>query len=118
MVAPAPVCVAATPLLSLSASAGDVIAGSMVNYSATVTNQDSSDCAATDFAVSADVPAGWSASNPSVNLAPSASTTITLSVTSNSTATDDLYNIIIHAENAANSSYSNSAMVSYAMLPL
>ena len=118
VLAPAPICVAAAPLLTLSASAGNVIAGSTVNYSATVTNQDSSDCATTDFAVSADVPAGWSASNPSVNLAPSASTTITLSVTSNSTATDDLYNIIIHAENAANSSYSNSAMVSYAMLPL
>ncbi|PKI17879.1 peptidase M11 [Colwellia sp. 12G3] len=110
---PPPVCVAANPIISLSGLGGTVIAGSTVNYSATVTNLDSAECTAANVAVFADVPAGWSASTPSVNLTPGASTTVTLSVTSNSNATDGSYNITIHAENSADSRYSNTDIVSY-----
>jgi len=112
---PSPVCVAANPLISLSGPSGTVTAGTTVNYSATVTNLDSAECATANFAVFTDIPAGWSASSASANLAPGSSTTVTLSVTSASSATDGVYNIAVNAENSENSSYSNSGMVSYAI---
>lgn len=110
-----PVCVAASPIISLSSPSRTVIAGSTVNYSATVTNRDSDGCAVANFAVNADIPAGWSASNASFNLPPGASTTVNLAMTSASNATDGVYNIVINAENLANSNLSNTGMVSYAI---
>lgn len=111
--APAPVCEAAAPLLSISSTAGEVVAGSTVNYSVTVTNQDSSDCSATNFALSAQTPAGWSSNSSNVTLAPGASTTVNLSVTSATTATDGIYNIVVNAQNTAESGLITSKAVSY-----
>lgn len=112
--APAAVCLAAIPLLSLSANIDSaVIAGSTVSYSATLTNQDSSDCAASNFAVFADVPAGWSADNTNVNLAAGESATVKISATSATTASDGTYSLILHAQNTVDSRYSGSLILSY-----
>ncbi|WP_017220989.1 Ig-like domain-containing protein [Moritella dasanensis] len=112
---PPPVCVAANPLISLSGPSGSVTAGATINYNATVTNLDSESCATANFNVLADIPAGWNANSASIDLVPGASTTVTLSVTSTISATDGVYNIAINAENSANSNYSNSGVVSYAI---
>lgn len=110
---PPPACVTANPFIALSGPSGSVAPGATINYNATVTNLDSETCATANFAVSTDIPAGWSASSSSVNLAPGATKTVTLSVTSASSATDGTYSIAINAENSANSSYSYNGVVNY-----
>lgn len=112
---PPPACVSANPFIALAGPSGSVNAGTTVNYNVTITSLDSEACDTANFSVNADTPAGWSASSTSVNLAPGATKTVTLSVTSSSSATEGTYNITINAENSANSSYSNSGMVSYAI---
>ncbi len=111
---PVPVCEAANPLLSLSiTSSPEVGAGITVQYSGTVTNQDSSGCTASDFSVFADIPAGWSASSSSVNLTPGASAPFTISITSTVDASEGVYSININAENEADSGYGSRATASY-----
>jgi hypothetical protein len=78
-----------------------------------LTNRDSSGCAASNFAVFADIPAGWSASTESVTLAPGASAPVTLSITSAVVAAESVYSIGINAENAADTGYGSSAAVSF-----
>ncbi|WP_232286527.1 Ig-like domain-containing protein [Moritella sp. PE36] len=112
---PVPACVVANPMISLSGPSGNVTAGTTVNYIATVANLDSVECAEANFDVFANIPTGWSANNASVNLAPGASSTVILTITSNSTATDGVYMIVIIGQNTANNSLSNSGVVSYAI---
>ena len=112
--APLPVCEPADPLLSLTvSSSAEVTPGTTVQYTGSLTNRDSSGCAASNFAVFADIPAGWSASTESVTLAPGASAPITVSITSAVDAAESVYSIGINAENAADTGYGSSATVSY-----
>ncbi|MCE9687793.1 NEW3 domain-containing protein [Shewanella sp. AS16] len=107
-------CVRANPALALSPNTSAWVApGTGVSYSATVTNRDSQDCAASSFAVSAQVPAGWSATSNSLNLAPGASGSVTLTVTSSASAADGFYDINISAKNGSDSQYQSSGLVSY-----
>ena len=57
-------------------------AGTTVQYTGSLTNQDGSGCAASDFTVSAAIPTGWSATTENLYLAPGASAAVTLSITS------------------------------------
>ena len=78
-------CVTAAPAMSMSPSTMSGAAGATLNYSLTVTNKNSSGCAASPYTFAAATPSGWSASfNPAsaASLAPGASVTTTLALTS------------------------------------
>ena len=89
-----------------------VAAGTPVSYTVTVTNRDSSECASGSFNLSASVPSGWSASfnQSSLTLAPGASASATLTVTSPGSAVDGIYNVGV---TASNGSYSASGTATY-----
>jgi hypothetical protein len=111
---PAPACVSASPLLSLSSLDGEPVEpGTPVSYSATLTNQDSSGCEAALFDVTASVPAGWLASSASLALDPSENSTVTLTVTSATTAAEGIYTIDINAQNLADGNYYSNATATY-----
>lgn len=110
----APTCAPASPTVVLSpASSPPVAPGTSVAYAVTVTNNDSSSCAASSFNLQASVPAGWSASfaNPSLIVSPGASASTTLAVTSSSSASISSYGIGVTATSA--SGYFGSASATY-----
>jgi len=87
-------CVRSTPGINfLTTESAWVSAGTDVDYSLTVTNNDSSACVAAALNLAANLPQGWSASfsDSSVNLNPGQSTTVTLTVTSATDAVDGFY---------------------------
>ncbi len=111
-----PSCTAATPSLVLVPSQfGDLAPGTRVNYSATITNNDSEGCGDTDFDVYADVPALWSATNTRVSLSPGGSTVVSIGVTSDASATAGSYPIGITVRSVADSSNQLSTSVSYVL---
>jgi len=106
-------CTQNNPSVSLSATTDNwVSAGTAVSYSLTVSNKDSSSCASRSFSLSAGVPSGWakSLSQSSLSLAPGASATATLSVTSASGAAAGIYDI---TGSAVSGSHSASATAAY-----
>lgn len=108
--APQP-CVQANPSVALSPSGTEwVMPGSTVNYTVTVTNNDSSGCSASSFNLSAGVPAGFTASlgSSSLSASPGASVSMSLQVTSSPTVAEGLYTITAMATNSAAASYSGS----------
>ncbi|GIU29344.1 NEW3 domain-containing protein [Shewanella schlegeliana] len=107
-------CVKASPSLSLQPNESAwVEAGTSVTYKATVTNNDSTGCAISDYNLSAVVPSGWAATQNSLSLAPGASSTVSLNVTSADTATDGFYDITITAVDSSDSEYAQTGIVSY-----
>ncbi|MFC5595820.1 NEW3 domain-containing protein, partial [Lysobacter niastensis] len=112
---PAPVCTRATPSVSLSGSTAAVAAGSAVTYTVNVKNNDSAACANTSFALARTVPAGWTGtlSAGSVSLAPGASGSATLQVTSSATAAAGGYGIGTGVSSAAGSAHTASASATY-----
>lgn len=111
---PLPICTLAAPSIVISNPQGaEVIAGTQVSYSATVTSQDSEACSEAVFDVFADVPSGWSASRAQVTLAPGASTKVNISVTSDTEAEAGSFNIGINAQNASETAYLGKTSVSY-----
>ncbi|MBL4816864.1 MAG: cadherin-like domain-containing protein [Shewanella sp.] len=111
---PLPTCTLAAPAIVVSNPQGaEVIAGTQVSYTATVTSQDSEACLAASFDVFANVPTGWSASNTRVNLAPGASTVVNINITSDVATAEGSFNIAVNAQNATETSYLGSDSVSY-----
>ncbi len=99
-------CVAQAPTLSLNSTQTEWVApGTSVTYSLTLTNHDSLACAGNTYALSAAIPAGWSGNfaQPSVSLAPGASATVALTVTSSSSAADGFYNLDVSANGGGSS---------------
>ncbi|MFT5727674.1 MAG: hypothetical protein ACI8PB_001812 [Desulforhopalus sp.] len=110
---PTPVCEPGNPMVSFSTdNSKQAPAGSTVQYTGTVTNQDSNDCAPSDFTVTTESPSGWSASTENVTIAPGSTTPVTVSITSAEEAAGDYY-ININAMNGADSSSKSSTMVHY-----
>lgn len=109
-------CVRAAPSVTV-AGGGSVSAGTAVAYSVSVTNKDSSACAANSVSLQSVVPTGWSASfaNPVVSLAPGASATTTLTVASPATAVAGTYAITAKAVNGASANLVGSASGSYSV---
>lgn len=106
---PTPVCTNANPTVSVSPSTAWVV-GAMAAYNVTVTNNDSSACAASTFNLAASLPAGWSAAFGALApLAPGASGSASLTVSAAAGAADDYYNFSVTARNAAAPSYAASA---------
>ena len=107
-------CVQANPTVTLSPSATQsVTPGSTAAYTVSVINNDSTDCPASTFNLSAALPSGWTgsfgSSSLTINSGGSASTT--LSVTSPTTAPGGPYTITVRAADSAASTYTASASV-------
>jgi hypothetical protein len=104
-------CVRANPSVSLSPSQTQwPAAGNTVSYALTVTNGDGSGCGSSWFDLGAALPAGWSAAyaSSSVSIAPGASASTTLDVTSAASASDGFYNVAATARNREDASFSGS----------
>ncbi|PKG55861.1 Ig-like domain-containing protein [Shewanella sp. GutDb-MelDb] len=111
---PLATCTQTAPTIVVSNPQGaEVVAGTQVSYSATVTSHDSETCLEASFDVFADVPTGWSASNTKVNLAPGASAVVNISITSDAVTAEGSFNIAVNAQNATDTSYLGSDSVSY-----
>ena len=111
-------CNLANPTLVVSPSATQWLgAGSSVNYTVTVTNNNSSNCADNNFDLQTNLPSGWSSTfnSSSLYVAPGMSVSTSLQVVSPSFATDGFYPVGISANNALNSNYSASASVNCAV---
>lgn len=105
-------CTHAAPGISLNPSATQWrAAGGSVSYTVTVTNTDSCQCAGTAFTVSAaGLPSGWSAgSAQTAVLAPGASGTANITVTSAGNAAQAVYSFSVVAANQADPSKTNAA---------
>jgi hypothetical protein len=108
-------CTRATPAISVSGPTTAVAAGSSVTYTVAVTNQDSSACAATSFALARTIPAGWSGTlgAASLSLSPGASGSTTLTVASASTAAAGGYAIAAATSSSAGSVHTANATTTY-----
>ena len=111
-----PVCVASNPALDLSPAESQwVEAGTPVVYTATLTNQDNTSCAAASFDLAASLPAGWTSSfaNPSLTLEPNTSVTTTVTVTSSTAVVDGFYDVTVSADKTSDPTYTAAATVTY-----
>jgi hypothetical protein len=108
-------CVPVTPSVTPSPAQVTASAGTLATYNVTITNRDSAGCSAATYALTAAIPSGWSGAfaNPSVYLAPGASTTTTFQVASASSAAAGLYNISATARNTAQSTLTSTASMTY-----
>ena len=117
-VAPTATCTRAVPGVSLSPGAGPTVgAGTLVTYTVSVTNNDSAACASTGFALTPTVPAGWTASTDaaSLSLAPGATGSTTLRVTSPTTAAGGTYSLQVRASDASVAVHAAAASASYSV---
>jgi M6 family metalloprotease-like protein len=111
-----PSCVRALPAISISAAqAGPVLAGTTVNYTVSVSNNDSSSCGNSTFNLQSAIPYGWTAnlSNSQLTLSPGARSATSLSVTSGSNSVNGPDSIGLTATNIADFVYSASAWATY-----
>lgn len=109
-----PVCTRAAPTISLTGPATAATAGSLRNYALTLTNRDSSACAATYFSLAKRVPAGWTGSLAAgLSLAPGASSTIVYGVTSPGTAAAGTYGIGAGVSSGSGSTHTAGASATY-----
>ncbi|WP_158684657.1 NEW3 domain-containing protein [Pseudoalteromonas sp. T1lg48] len=111
--APVASCQLAAPKLNVADALGaEVDAGTVQRYNVEITNQNQ-DCADATYNLSIATPSGWSASNSSVTLASGASTTVSVSVMSPTSASAGSYNLILTAKDVANTAYSSTSTLVY-----
>ena len=110
-----PTCQRATPVLALSPSSQNAAAGSKLSYAVSLTNKDNAYCAASNFSLAGVVPSGWagSVSAPTLSLAPGATGSATLSVTSAATAAAATYSATLNVSDPASSSHAVSGSMAY-----
>jgi hypothetical protein len=112
----APACTRNAPTVTLSPGASpSVSAGTTVNYTVTVANNDSTGCAATAFSVSPTVPSGWAATldAATASMAPGATWSTTMRVTSPTTAASGSYNLSARATDTADATHQASGPATY-----
>jgi uncharacterized membrane protein len=112
---PAPVCTRAAPSLSLTGPGTAVPAGTSVDYTVSVGNNDSSACATTSFSIASSVPSGWTGAlaATTLNLAPGATSSTTLRVTSASNAPAAGYSVGAGVSSAFGSVHTANASAGY-----
>ncbi|MCL1058692.1 Ig-like domain-containing protein [Shewanella gelidimarina] len=111
---PVATCVMASPRLMLSVdNSGELAAGTVATYRGSITSQDSSSCASSDFDITANVPAGWSVDTLAVSLAAGESRNISLNVESSTVAQDGTYDFDLSAQNRLDNRYTGNAIASY-----
>ena len=99
-----PACVPVSPTLSVSPSAAQwVSAGTTVVFTVSITNHDNSGCASSTFMLQPAVPAGWTAplGASSITVAPGATTTTTMTVSSPTSAPEGFYVVSTTATDGA-----------------
>ncbi|WP_462159915.1 Ig-like domain-containing protein [Pseudoalteromonas sp. GB56] len=107
-------CAAANPTLNVSPVASAWVApGTTVTYSATLSNQDSLECSASEFTVTPSVPAGWVATQATATVLPGQSASVSFEVTSPAAATDGFYDIAVTTVSASDAQYTDAMTVSY-----
>jgi uncharacterized membrane protein len=108
-------CTRANPTVSLSPSSSAGAAGTAVPFTVSVTNRDSSVCAASIFDLTNVVPAGWTGSftASSLTLSPGASGSTTFQVTSATSATNGNYAASATAKNRGATSFTATASATY-----
>jgi len=94
-------------------------AGTTVNYTVSVKNNDSPACGASSFDLQAAAPAGWQTTfnPPSLTIAAGATATTTMSVTSSASAPPGDSNIVATATKTGSPSDNASAQVTYTVAP-
>jgi hypothetical protein len=110
------VCAAASPSVTVSPSQSQyVTSGTAVNFTATVTDHDSSACAPATFNLSDALPSGWTGvwSTATLSLSAGKSGSATLTVTSPVGTADGSYGVNVSATNASASSYGGTAGATY-----
>ena len=113
--APTASCTRARPSFSLSGSPSAVPAGSTVRYTLNITNRDSSACGNTTFNLARSIPTGWSGSlsKNNASLAPGASTSATLDVSSPANASSGSHSIGAGASSNIGSVHTANGSASY-----
>ena len=101
----------------MSGSTAAVAAGSTVSYTVNVRNNDSTECASTSFSLARTVPTGWTGtlSAGSIALAPGASGTATLQVTSPVSAAQGSYGVGSGVASAVGSAHTGDASSTYSV---
>ena len=113
---PAPSCVHVAPVVAMSpGQSAAVKAGTLVTFTVSVTNKDASPCTASTFGLTGSVVAGWTGtlSAASLSLAPGATNSVTLKVTSPSSAVNGTYGVSSTAKNTAATTMTSSGAASY-----
>ncbi len=111
---PAP-CTAFPPSLSITPTAQSGMAGSTLGYNFTLQNNDTNTCAASTYTITSTVPAGWYTSGSfTESLAPGASVTRTVNITSSATATGTNTFTLV-AANTANNGLTKSASATFSI---
>ncbi|WP_423840542.1 Ig-like domain-containing protein [Vibrio mytili] len=109
-----PACTQSEPAISVTSNQSTaMVPGSLQSYTVSVTNNDSDSCSSSNFSIEAEAPAGWTTTAATIDLAPGASDTVTLNVTSDELATDGTYTITFNVLNNADSSYNTSTTSNY-----
>ena len=114
---PLPSCTRAAPTISLSGPTTAVAAGSSVNYTLSLSNRDSSACAATTFNLARSVPSGWTGTlaTSTLSLSPGANGSTTLTVTSPTGAGSGAYGIGAGASSSVGSTHTANASTTYSV---
>ena len=110
------VCTPANPTVSVSPSQSQsVTSGTVVNFTTTVTDNDSSGCSSATFNLANGLPSGWAGvwSITALSLSPGKSGSATLTLTSPAGTVDGSYTVGVSATNASASSYKGSATATY-----
>jgi hypothetical protein len=112
---PTPSCTRAAPTLTISGSTTPKTPGARNPYTVRVKNNDSSGCSNTKFALARTVPSGWlgSLSATSITLAPGASGSATLTVTSTKKSATGPYAIAVGTSSTVGSIHTRSASSTY-----
>lgn len=116
---PSPTCTRAAPALQLVAPANyQVAAGTKLSYSFRITNKDSSACSSTTFALARSTPiTGWTStlSSNSIALAPGATGSVTIDVTSPANTAAGWYAIGAGASSSVGSAHTANTSAWYAV---
>ena len=114
--APVATCTRANPVITPATQSKSGVAGSALSYTVTVTNKDSSGCAASSFNLKSVVPSGWSASlaSATLSLSPGASASTTLTMTSPTSASGST-SASLSATNAGVTTSTGSATATYSV---
>ena len=112
-------CQAATPTLALSPASQSATAGATLSYTVSLTNKDSSACAATTFSLAGAVPSGWTGavSPATLSLAPGATGSATLAVTSSAASAAATYSVPLNVSDAASTTHATSGNAAYVVNP-
>jgi hypothetical protein len=116
----APACTHSNPTLGVNPASQWGNPGDSLTYNISVTNNDGGSCAASSFNLSSALPSGLSQSPAasSVSLAPGASATVAVTVTSANTLAASFYNFTESASNGSAAGYSASSTGTYNVNPV